>query len=75
MGYSKNRFTFAVGGGTNTAGALSLASAVLFNSSMGGRDDAKKVVVLVTDGMSHSFNDTEAEAKSLRVRRSGHNVK
>ena len=59
--------TPAVGGGTYTHKALNLASSVLYNSLLGARADAKKVVVLVTDGYSASFNYTQAAAQSLRV--------
>ena len=59
--------SLTVGGGTNTAAGLNQAAATLYAASSGARQDAKKVAVLVTDGKSNSFNDTQRAAEVLKV--------
>ena len=54
-------------GGTNTAAALQQAESTLFDISKGARPDAKKIVVLVTDGASNSYTSTVTAANSLKV--------
>ncbi|KAK7095217.1 hypothetical protein V1264_006656 [Littorina saxatilis] len=55
-----------VSGGTNTALGLNQAATTLYSSSAGARSDAKKVVVLVTDGQSNDFDATHQSAQSLK---------
>lgn len=41
-----------MGGGTNIAEALRHTHASYFSKAKGARDDAKRIVVLITDGVS-----------------------
>eukprot|EP00745_Piridium_sociabile_P017600 TRINITY_DN26383_c0_g1_i20.p1 TRINITY_DN26383_c0_g1~~TRINITY_DN26383_c0_g1_i20.p1 ORF type:complete len:321 (+),score=64.80 TRINITY_DN26383_c0_g1_i20:176-1138(+) len=55
-----------IGGGTNTADALDQAIALYNSSRYGARTDAKRVTVLVTDGMSNSLSATTTAAENLK---------
>ncbi|KAK7095220.1 uncharacterized protein [Littorina saxatilis] len=55
-----------VSGGTYTYLGLNRAATTLYSSSAGARSDAKKVVVLVTDGRSSSFSATNQSAQALK---------
>ncbi|XP_046562101.1 von Willebrand factor A domain-containing protein 1-like [Haliotis rubra] len=55
------------GGATNTAGALNAAVTDVFARSMGGRDSAVKVAILITDGVPDDAINTEHAADNVRL--------
>lgn len=57
------------GGGTYTFDALEYVLTSSFNSSSGGRDDAKKAVVVITDGASSNLIETISMAERVRTER------
>ena len=59
--------SFTVDSGTDTASGLNQAATTLYAASSGARQDAIKVAVLVTDGQSNSFSDTQHAAEALKV--------
>ncbi|XP_046581537.1 cartilage matrix protein-like [Haliotis rubra] len=48
--------------GTNTGEALQYARSKMFEKENGGRDNAAKVIILITDGYSHNLDKTLWEA-------------
>ncbi|XP_060062522.1 cartilage matrix protein-like [Ylistrum balloti] len=55
-------------GGTSTARALWAVKNRMFTPINGARDRARKIVVVITDGMSHNRNATKMAAKDVRDR-------
>ncbi|XP_069136986.1 cartilage matrix protein-like isoform X4 [Argopecten irradians] len=53
-------------GGTSTAKALWAVKSRMLLRENGGRDDVKKTVVVITDGMSHNSNATKMAAEGLK---------
>lgn len=52
--------------GTDTAGALKYAREVMFHKKHGGRELASKIIILITDGMSHDSNATAKQAEKTK---------
>lgn len=52
--------------GTDTAGALKYAREVMFHKKHGGRELASKIIILITDGMSHDSNATANQAEKTK---------
>ena len=52
-------------GGTNTGKGLDFVREKMFNSNNGGRNDAKHIVILITDGRSNSMSETIAAAEKI----------
>ena len=55
-----------VGGGTNTAGAIAHARNVMFKHTNGGRDNADKILIVITDGFSKNTTKAAMEASICR---------
>lgn len=55
-----------ISGGTNTADALKYARETSFQTANGARNNAAKIAIVITDGMSTSTIATSAEAQRLR---------
>ena len=55
-----------VGGGTNTGSAIAHARNVMFKSSYGGRDNAVKILIVITDGFSRNTTQAALEASICR---------
>ncbi|XP_076454752.1 uncharacterized protein LOC143289600 isoform X2 [Babylonia areolata] len=60
--------TVKLGGGTQTNDALDRAAVTLYDVTNGARSDAKKVVILITDGMSFDPAATVTSAVVLKDR-------
>ena len=52
-------------GGTNTGKGLDFVRETMFNPNNGGRNDAKHIVILMTDGSSNSRKATTAAAEKI----------
>ncbi|XP_067662240.1 uncharacterized protein [Haliotis asinina] len=55
------------GGATNTAGALNAAVTDVFANSVGARDNAVKVAILITDGKSDDAINTQHAADNVHM--------
>lgn len=53
-------------GGTNTAAAIQLALETMFNEESGAREEAKDIIIVITDGESFSESATKASAQKTR---------
>lgn len=53
-------------GGTNTAAAIQLALETMFNEESGAREEAKDIIIVITDGESFSESATKASAQKAR---------
>ena len=58
---------FAVGGGTRTNEAIDEAAVTLYDTGRGARSDARKVMILVTDGYSRYPSRTANSAYTVSV--------
>lgn len=53
-------------GGTNTAAAIQLALETMLNKESGAREEAKDIIIVITDGESFSESETKASAQKAR---------
>jgi uncharacterized protein with von Willebrand factor type A (vWA) domain len=56
-----------LGGGTDIGEALRYGRLEMFSKQNGGRDNAKKLIVVITDGQSDNQTKTESEARLARL--------
>lgn len=55
------------GGGTDIGEALRYGRLEMFSKQNGGRNNAKKLIVVITDGQSNNQTKTESEARLARL--------
>lgn len=55
-----------ISGGTNTAAAIQLALETMLNKESGAREEAKDIIIVITDGESFSESETKASAQKAR---------